>query len=97
MSSTPEVKKFQIYCCTHLDCGKEYGSKFNLKRHIEIFHLRAKQVECLICHKTFRIKQNLIEHSYIHTKSKPYFCYLCGDRFRHKSTLLNHTRNKLCS
>ena len=97
MSSGPEVKTFQIYCCMHAGCGKEYGSKFNLKRHIQIFHQRAKQVECLVCHKTFRIKQNLIEHSYIHTKSKPYFCYVCGDRFRHKSTLLNHTRNNLCS
>ena len=79
------------------ECGKEYASKFNLKRHVQVFHHRNKQVKCDICNKYFRVKQNLIEHSFIHSGIKPYECELCGDRFRHNSTFLAHKRKKLCA
>lgn len=96
MSLQSNLTSFQVFCCMYPECGKEYGSKFNLKRHVQVYHHRIKQVECEVCRKVFRVRQNLIEHSYIHTGQKPYACGLCGERFRHKATFLAHKRKKLC-
>lgn len=96
MSLNSKITHFQFFCCMHPDCGKEYGSKFNLKRHVQVFHHRTKEVKCEVCHKNFRVMQNLIEHSFIHSGIKPYACEQCGDKFRHKATFLAHKRKKLC-
>lgn len=94
MCKTTPITVFTFFCCMFNNCGKEYNSKFNLKRHVEIYHLKSKQVQCPICFKFFRIKQNLVEHSYIHSKQKPYRCSWCRLSFRHKSSLLKHDREK---
>ena len=92
MCKTLQISKFTIFCCMYKDCSKEYTSKFNLKRHVQLFHLRSKQVQCEVCHKKFRIPQNLIEHSYIHEGIKPYKCRKCGKTIRHKTTYLKHLK-----
>ena len=93
MPKNSEFCSFKLYCCMFENCNKEYRSKFNLKRHVQVYHLRAKQVQCHVCFKFFRIQQNLIEHSYIHTQDKPYSCRFCGEKFRHKSSHLKHERS----
>ena len=84
--------KIQIFCCMYKECGKEYLSKQNLKRHINISHLLKRKTQCKICSKTFINSTNLKEHYLIHTKSKPYRCSICNMRFRHKAKLGSHKR-----
>lgn len=96
MSVQPNPLTFQVFCCMYPGCEKEYGTKFNLKRHVVVYHLKQKQVECPICGKNFRVLQNYIEHSYIHSNQKPYKCELCGEKFRHKATYFAHSRKKQC-
>ena len=97
MCKDQNFQVFTLYCCMYLGCGKEYSSKFNLKRHVDHFHRKIKQVQCQVCSKYFRVQSNLNEHMYIHTKQKPYSCQLCGLQFRHKSSVLAHKRNSACS
>lgn len=96
MSEVSQITIFKIYSCGFNYCDKEYSSKFSLERHIQIIHLKKKEVECELCHKKFRVMQNLVEHKYIHQNIKPYECELCGKNFRHNSTFLAHKRKKEC-
>lgn len=80
------------YCCIFKDCGKEYLSKPNLKRHIDIIHLKRRTVECPICHKNLMNSVNMKEHNLIHSNIKPYKCQICGVAFRHKSKLGSHKK-----
>lgn len=81
-----------LYCCPYKSCLKEYRSKFNLKRHVEFYHLGQKPYICSACNKSFVSKQNLIEHQYIHSGVKPYKCTVCGQKFRQVSLLSLHKR-----
>lgn len=96
MSDIQQLTIFKVFCCGYNFCDKEYSSQFSLKRHVQIIHLKKKEVECELCHKTFRVMKNLIEHRYIHQNIKPYKCESCGKQFRHNSTFLAHKRNKEC-
>lgn len=96
MSILVEQTIFKLYCCSYPKCDKEYSSKFSLKRHIQVYHFKKREVECQVCHKTFRILQNLVEHTYIHLNIKPYSCEFCGDSFRHKASFLAHKRSRIC-
>ena len=84
--------KIEMFCCMYRGCDKEYLSRQNLKRHINISHLLKKQSKCNICQKLFKNSTNLKEHNFIHTDSKPYKCEVCHMRFRHKAKLGTHKR-----
>lgn len=84
--------KVEVFCCMYRDCGKEYHSRQNLKRHINISHLLKKQSKCSLCQKVFKNSTNLKEHYLIHTDSKPYKCEVCGMSFRHKAKFGTHKR-----
>lgn len=93
MDSSEGLKVITVYCCNFPCCGKEYASKFNLRRHVNVFHFNSKKAQCSICLKYFRNNQNLREHKFIHTKEKPYKCEVCQVQLRHKSALLKHVRS----
>lgn len=93
MNIKEEVKVITLYCCNFPSCGREYASKFNLKRHVNVFHFNSKRAQCEICLKFFRNHQNLKEHKFIHAKEKPYKCEICFADLRHKSAILKHIRN----
>lgn len=83
------------YCCLYPDCGNHYLTKFNLKQHIENFHLKIKKFQCRICSKFLISKQNLNEHMNIHTRSYPFVCKSCGKAFRQASQLSLHKRSHI--
>ena len=70
----------------------EYASKYNLKRHVNVCHLKTKQAVCTFCLKKFKNKQNLKEHFFIHSKVKPYACEVCSKVFRHKTAYIKHKK-----
>ncbi|OMJ87222.1 hypothetical protein SteCoe_11062 [Stentor coeruleus] len=88
----PEVLNITLFCCAVAGCGKEYKSKFNLKKHMFISHLGKNNFRCKKCNKLFVSKQNLREHSFIHSNIKPFKCSYCGKRFRQTSQLCMHKR-----
>lgn len=84
-----EVK---LYCCMAPDCPKEYFSKFNLKRHVEIAHFHIKRFTCEVCQHQLSSLQNLKEHRDLHYGGKPFLCEACRRRFRQASQLSLHRR-----
>ena len=71
------------YICEHEGCGKEYSTKFALRRHVHT-HSGLKAFGCDLCGKRFSLEQYLQEHMYVHTKAKPFVCGIngCTDAFR---------------
>ena len=85
--------KITLYHCMMGDCNKSYSTKFNLKRHVEVFHLNHKKHLCKTCNQLFVSQQNLREHSFIHMNIKPYKCPYCEESFRQISQYSIHKRN----
>lgn len=82
-----------VYCCMYKNCEKEYQTKYNLLRHINVNHLKKKIGECRICGRVFIDYDNLKEHSNIHKNIKPYSCSQCDKSFRNKCMLTRHLRD----
>ena len=82
-----------ILICPFENCGKAYSSRFNLRRHTDIFHMGLALFQCHICRKNLSSKQNLKEHMNIHTGLKPYVCNICGERFKQGSLLCVHKKS----
>lgn len=80
--------------CTYVGCSRVYSNEFNLKRHIESYHLCLKKFICEICHKGLSSKQNMREHYFIHEGVKPYTCTAqgCTESFRQLSQLKLHKK-----
>ena len=80
--------------CPYNSCNKVYYTKFNLRRHINSYHLELKNFKCDICSKSFVSKQNLKDHHYIHSGEKPFLCpeIGCKKRFRQTSQLNVHLK-----
>lgn len=81
-----------MYCCMYANCGSEYATKFNLKRHVESVHMRIKKFKCETCGTMFSSKQSLKEHFHIHLNSMPFKCISCNKAFRQASQLSLHKR-----
>lgn len=81
-----------MYCCMYSECGSEYTTKFNLKRHVESVHMRLKKFKCPTCGGLYSSRQSLKEHNYIHTGSVPFACLTCMKTFRQASQLSLHKR-----
>jgi uncharacterized Zn-finger protein len=80
--------------CTMPGCGKEFSSRFCLKRHYMTIHMKFKKFECNVCSRTFAQKQYLVEHLNIHTQFHPYTCQIdgCNQKFKQRSRLCLHRK-----
>ena len=81
-----------MYCCMYAECGNEYITKFNLKRHVESVHMKIKRFKCSTCGGLYSSKQSLKEHNYIHLGFVPFECKTCKVVFRQASQLSLHKR-----
>lgn len=50
--------------------------------------------QCGVCHKAFKHKHHLIEHSRLHSGEKPYQCDKCGKRFSHSGSYSQHMNHR---
>jgi len=80
------------YCCSAPNCGKVYNTRFNLKRHIDITHLKKKKFKCPVCQVFFASHQSLQEHRNLHSGARPFICAFCHSSFRQASQLSLHKR-----
>lgn len=80
------------YRCYYIDCLQFFHNKYNLRRHINSFHLKLKSYKCHMCSRKVVSKQSLQEHINIHTGDKPYICTYpnCRKTFRQSSRLSLH-------
>lgn len=65
--ASQEGKNNNKLVCTMPHCGKEFSSRFCLKRHFLTIHLGLKKFKCDICGRNFAQKQYLTEHINTHT------------------------------
>ncbi|XP_068589189.1 zinc finger protein 260-like [Cebidichthys violaceus] len=71
------------------ECGKRFGAKKILKRHM-IIHELGKRFICSFCKKTFAQRTNLQVHIRNHTGEKPFSCSLCDKAFIGRGHLKKH-------
>lgn len=71
----------RAYPCT--DCGKSFGKKSGLDRHILTVHEKIKAFKCEAdgCHGAFGEKSQLTKHMRIHTERDQSYCSFCKQQF----------------
>ena len=52
------------FVCTEQNCGKKFTRQFNLKRHINLFHVNSDNVveKCFLCGQIFKNCDDLQNH-----------------------------------
>ena len=80
------------HLCPYTECTSTFSTAFNLRRHIDINHLRIKRFQCPFCLRRFVTKQTLTDHINSHTGERPFACEICSARYRHSSKLSFHRR-----
>lgn len=89
--TTPIANENPLKCPS---CPKRYRQEHSLKQHLFKSHNvpEAYNFECKICKKSFKCKENLVQHKRIHSGEKPYECKICKKRFNHSSYINIHMR-----
>lgn len=82
------------YTCRKKNCGKQYTTRFSLRRHTTT-HMVERNFSCNKCSKKFALAQYLKEHSYIHEDRKPFHCDYpgCSISFRQAGKLSLHKKS----
>ncbi|XP_040179335.1 zinc finger protein Xfin-like isoform X2 [Rana temporaria] len=70
-------------------CGKVFGSKSNLEKHLQI-HTGQRPYPCSDCEKSFSCKNHLITHQRSHTGERPFACNQCDRKFIKQQHLVLH-------
>lgn len=78
-------------------CGRSFGRKYDLKKHVEAVHLQLRPYECKTCGKRFGHKGTFNNHvRAVHLKLRPYRCPWpgCELAFSEKSNVDKHALAK---
>ena len=78
---------FSLQCTL---CGKKFGYKNGLIRHVRLTHVGEKPYQCNICQRRFGYKHILMEHQNLHFGNRPYACNMCDKKFAARSNLIQH-------
>ena len=77
-------------------CGKPFGSKQVLDRHINSVHRGLKEFSCKMCDKSYTQSHSLNYHVKIHHEGmkaeKRYKCDLCEKAFTQSHSLKDHQK-----
>lgn len=74
-------------------CYKSFSQDSNMKRHIEMMHMRNNQYYCLHCSQTFELSDELRLHrETAHVNELPFKCAFCEKAFSHLQSLANHSK-----
>ena len=76
-------------------CGKEFGNRHYIKKHIEAVHKQTRNYRCNFCDKTYTDSTPLRLHKEIHSADlsrKEYNCSQCESAFYTRSSLEAHVR-----
>ncbi|CAG9770282.1 unnamed protein product [Ceutorhynchus assimilis] len=79
--------------CPYKNCGQKYDQTFHMARHVEVNHVLAKKLTCVLCNQKCHSKQGIKNHLQSH-KPSGITCLLCGMSFRYNSLLRTHAKNK---
>ena len=80
------------FLCPYEDCDRTFSTKYNMKRHLDSFHLKIKRFQCMTCLKLFVSKQVLNDHLNSHSGERQFACEVCGIAFKFSSKLSFHRR-----
>ncbi|KAJ8704825.1 hypothetical protein PYW08_012145 [Mythimna loreyi] len=78
------------YKCSYKPCGKRFGDKGDLKRHLNI-HFPDSQHRCPVCHRRFSRRFRLAKH--MRNGCRRAQCNDCGQLFSTKFFLAQHIKN----
>ena len=87
--------------CIHKSTGEHCESAFVTKRdmmaHVNLYHKNVKNYACTWknCNATFKDRNRLQHHLYIHTGERPYSCTYCKSTFKQKPHLFKHLNTYL--
>ena len=91
--STPQEKAKYVVKCEYPDCNFTGLARNQVKRHVEIVHLKVKKFECAHCQKGFYKKDSLEEHTNgVHLNIKNLECDVCDFATAYTSTLKEHKK-----
>ncbi len=71
-------------------CGKSFGQKNLMTRHMLTMHMGKKTHQCDVCRACFADLASLMAHRMIHTGLRPYKCMACGLEFLKMEMLKVH-------
>lgn len=74
-------------------CLKTFSQDSNMKRHIEVMHMRDNRYYCLHCPLMFELPDELRLHrESAHANELPFKCAFCEKAFSHLQSLANHSK-----
>ena len=87
-----KCSKTTKHICTYENCTNiHFGSRRELRRHVEHVHLGVKNHVCEKCGKSFQnsggLKVHIRQH---HTGERPFVCITCGKDFAQKEVWKRH-------
>ena len=80
------------YLCN--ECDKSFRDNFDLKRHVDIVHLKLKPFKCAYCDKSFDTGSNLERHVLNKHEKIRHPCDFCDGNYSQKSHLARHIKKK---
>lgn len=88
----------ELYVCGKTDCKKEYTSHLSYKKHLALHAAEEGNLNCQLCHKGFRTKDEVLMHLKVHAGSRPvknpeekkYRCESCDRRFFTRKDVRRH-------